>query len=184
MVCGPITPMIPSYARDAPQFSLSRPQELPRFLQQMEDMWNGAGVVDDEERKSLVGKYADQQSEDEWRALDTYQLGFTWLEFKTQLVASYPEVAAAERGTPSRLRQLCRERERIGLDDLEALYAFRRSFLAESRKLLRKPAVMSNRELVEMFVGSLSEPMALAVFQFLGSKVDESRRERRPENQY
>ena len=184
MVCGPITSLIPSYARDAPKFCLSRPQELPRFLQQMEDMWNGAGVVDDEERKCLVGRYADQQSEDEWSALETYRKGYSWLEFRTELLDNYPEVAAAERGTPARLRQLCLEQERIGLGDLGALYAFWRAFLSEAKKLLRAPAVMSNRELVEMFIGSLSEPMALAVIQFLGSKVDERRRERRPEDQY
>ena len=176
--------MIPAYARDAPQFSLSHPKELSRFLQQMEDMWNGAGIVDDEEKKCLVGRYADQQSEDEWRALDTYQSGFTWLEFKAELVASYPEVAAAERGTPSRIRELCREREGIGLGDLEALYAFRRAFLSEANKVLKAPAVMSNRELVELFLLTLSEEMRSAVWDFLGSGASANSKQRRPEDRY
>ena len=55
----PIVPIIPDYARDAPKFDLGRPQELPRFLRQMEDMWDGAGIVDDEEKKRLVGNYAE-----------------------------------------------------------------------------------------------------------------------------
>lgn len=184
MVNGPIVPIIPDYARDAPRFSLGRPEELPRFLRQMEDMWDGAGIVDDEEKKRLVGNYADQQSEDEWRALDTYQSGFTWLEFKAELVESYPEVAAAVRGTPSRIRQLCREWEGIGLGDLGALHAFRRAFLSEATKLLSAPAVMSNRELVELFLLTLSERMRLAVWDFLGSRANASLKQRRPEDRY
>src|SRR5882757_6488777 len=184
MVNGPIVPIIPSYARDAPKFSLTKPQELPRFLQQMEDMLNDAGVVDDEEKKRLVGRYADQQSEDEWRGLDTYQLGFSWLDFKAELVANYPEVAAAERGTPSRIRELCREREGIGLNDFGALYAFRRAFLSEAKKSMRAPAAMSNRELVELFLWTLSEKMRLAVWNFLGSRGGAKSKQRRPEDQY
>jgi hypothetical protein len=181
---SPILPIIPAYARDAPRFSLTKPQELPRFLQHMEDMWNGAGIVDDETRKSHLGKYADQQSEDEWRTLDTYQLGFTWLEFKAELVANYPEVAAAERGTPARIRQLCREWEGIGLGELGALYAFRRAFLSQAKKLLMAPAVMSNRELVELFLWTLSEKMRSAVVNFLGSRAGAKSKQRRPEDQY
>src|SRR5277367_4633092 len=104
MVGGPILSMIPAYTRDAPKFSLGQPQKLPRFLQQMEDMWNGAGIVDDEAKKSLLGNDAHQQrlqSEDKWRALAMYQAGFMWLEFKAELVANYTEVTAAVRGTPS-----------------------------------------------------------------------------------
>jgi len=67
-----------------------------------------------------------------------------------------PEAAAAERGTPARLRQLCNETQGIRLGDLTTLYTFRRSFLAEARKLTKPPTAMSNRELVELFIGSLS----------------------------
>jgi hypothetical protein len=47
-----------------------------------------------------------------------------------------------------------------------------------------QPAVMSNKELVELFIGNLSEPMSLMVFQFLGSRKDERRSKRRREDQF
>jgi len=176
--------MIAPFARDAPNFSSKQPLELKRFIREMEDIWNDVGIMDDEEKKRLIGKYADFESEEEWQTLETYQRGYTWLEFKAELVENYPEVAAAERGTPARIRQLCQEWKEISLGDLEALYAFLRSFRAEAKKLMRPPAVMSNRELVQLFVGSLSEPMALAVLQFLGSSGEERRAQRRPEDPY
>jgi hypothetical protein len=80
------------------------------------------------------------------------------------------------------------------LGDLTALYSFRRAFAAEAKKLTKAPAAMSNRELVELFIGSLSETMAAAVLQFLGNKAEAgklkaaeaacSKTTRRPEDKY
>ena len=163
--------MIAPGARDAPKFSSKKPHELRRFLRMMEDLWNEAGIDDDDARKALIGKYADQESEEEWCALETYESGHTWEEFKEELMANYPEAAAAERGTPARIRQLCSETRKIRLGDLDALYAFRRAFMAEATKLLKPPAAMANRELVELFIGCLSEHLASSILQFLGHNM-------------
>ena len=101
----------------------------------MEDLWQEANITEDEEKKESIGKYADQESEEEWKALDTYEKGYSWGEFKEELISNYPEAAAAERGTPARLRQLCMETKEIRLGDMTALYAFRRAFLTEAKKL-------------------------------------------------
>ena len=49
---GPIVPMILAYAQDAPQFS--------GIAEILAAYGICAGVVDDEEKKRLVGRYADQ----------------------------------------------------------------------------------------------------------------------------
>jgi hypothetical protein len=182
--------MITPGARDAPKFSSKKPQELRRFVRLMEDLWKEAEITDDEVKKESIGKYADQESEEEWKALETYEKGVSWDEFKEELINNYPEAAAAERGTPVRIRQLCAEMRDIRLGDLASLYAFRRAFISEAKKLARPPAAMSNRELVELFIGSLSETMAAAVLQFLGNKAEGqgkssvSKMARRPEDRY
>jgi len=43
--------------------------------------------------------------------------------------------------------------------------------MAEAKKLVKPLAVMANRELVELFIGCLSESMASAVLQFLGNNM-------------
>jgi hypothetical protein len=172
--------MIAPGARDAPKFSSDKPEELRRFVERMEDLWRTAEVTDDETRKESLGKYADQKSEEEWKALDTYERGYTWEEFRKELIANYPEAAEAERGTPARIRQLSRETKGIKLGDLASLYAFRRSFIAEAKKLARPPSAMSNRELVELFIESLSEPMAAAVLQYLGNQAEQRNVVQRP----
>ena len=124
--------------------------------------------------------------------------GHSWDEFKDELIANYPEAAAAERGTPARIRQLCRGTEKVGLGNMPALYAFRRAFMAEAKKLQKPPDTMANRELVELFISCLSELLASALLQHLGNQYsnpstvsngkrkegDNERLARRPEDQY
>ena len=116
-----------------------------------------------------MGKYADVVSEEEWKELRTFESG-TWEEFKAELIANYPEAAATARGMPRRIRQLCAETSKIKLGDLPALYHFKRAFLTEARKLQKPPHIMSNRELVELFVGCLSDALGSAALQYLGNR--------------
>lgn len=161
--------MIPPGSKDAPRFKSDKPEELRRFIREMEDLWSYANVTKDDQKKSMIGKYADRDSEEEWSAFKSFGKDYTWKEFKEDLIRNYPEAAAAERGTPARIRQLCKGTAKIRLGDMPALYAFRRAFGAEAKKLLVKPPAMANRELVELFISCLSDHLASAVLQFLGS---------------
>lgn len=176
-------------SRDAPKFSSTKPKELRRFITQLEDLWKEAEVTEGREKKQSLGKYADQDTEEEWKALETFDDGYSWAEFKKELLDNYPEASAAERGTPARIRQIVREADKIELGDTAKLYTYRRAFLAEAKKLQKSPAVMSNRELVELFMGGLSMSMGQAILQYLGNistKGKETRvpEQRRPEDRY
>lgn len=186
--------MVAPGTKDAPKFSSRKPTELRRFLNRMEDLWESAGVTDDEEKKKSVGKYADQDSEEEWGAFEKFAHGNSWEEFKEELLENYPEAAAAARGTPARIREVCSEYRNIRLGDLVTLYQFRRAFLVEAKKLTKEPRIVSNRELVELFIGCLSNPNAQAVLQYLGNmhkpedkgkgKEGQGAVSRRPEDKY
>jgi hypothetical protein len=155
-------------SRDAPKFSSTRPKELRRFIRLIKDLWKEAGVTSDKERKESLGKYADQESEEEWSALETYGDNYNWEDFRKEILDNYPEALAAERGTPSRIRHIVQEADHIEMGNTSRLYTCRRAFQAEANKLLKKPAVMSNRELVELFMGGLSPLFGQAVLQYLG----------------
>ena len=181
--------MIAPGAKDAPRFDSDKPEELRRFIRQMEDLWSDANVTKDDVKKSMIGKYADQSSEEEWSAFKSFEDKHSWNEFKEELIRNYPEASAAERGTPARIRQLCRGTAKVRLGDMPTLYAFRRAFGAEAKKLLKEPPAMSNRELVELFISCLSDHLASAVLQFLGSNstakvVSSTGLPKRPEDKY
>jgi hypothetical protein len=184
-------PMISPTAKDAPKFKRSEPEELSRFIDIMESLWANAGIENEDEKKHSLGKYADKKTEDQWKAFETYGAGHTWEEFKEELLDNYPEAAESERGTPRRLKELCKKEKGIRMGDLSTLHAFRREFVSEAKKLGKEPAVMSNRELVEMFIGTLSQPFAAAVIQYLGNQPENKKGKqssggtsRRPEDRY
>ena len=164
--------MVAPVSKDAPRFKSSRPEELKRFIDLMEDLWKEAGITNDQAKKESIGKYADPDSQEEWAAFDTFEAPHSWEAFKEELMENYPEVAASERGTPARIRKLCRETGTVQMGDMDALYNFRRSFMAEAKKLRKPPAVMANRELVELFIGCLEDNLAQAVLLYLGNKFD------------
>jgi hypothetical protein len=190
------TRMIYPGSKDAPKFKSDSPRELRRFIRLMEDLWQDVGVTDDKQKKIMLGKYADQNSEEEWAAFDAYKEG-SWKEFKEELLENYPEAAAAERGTPARIRQICSETHKIVLGDMPSLYAFRRAFMAEAKKLQKDPEVMANRELVELFISCFTDSLASAVLQYLNhnppkpkaktgnsNNPNEKKETRRPEDKY
>ena len=125
----------------------------------------------DSEKKESIGKYVDQESEKEWEALEAFIKGYTWDEFKKELLDNYPEASAAERGIPARIWQIVWEANNVELGDTVKLYSYQWAFLAEANKLMKPPAVMSNRELVELFMGRLSLTMGQVVLQFLGGSA-------------
>jgi hypothetical protein len=137
--------MVAPGSKDAPRFRSSKPEELRRFIRLMEDLWQTAGITDDETKISTIGKYADQDSEEEWEAFESFGEGHSWTDFKNELIANYPEAAAAERGTPARIRQICADTSKVRLGDMVALYKFRRSFMSEAKKLQKPPVTIFTR---------------------------------------
>ena len=151
--------------RDAPRFKSEHPKELRRFIRQLEDLWKEAGIDGSQEKKESIGKYADQDSEEEWRSFISYGGDYSWEEFKAELLDNYPEAAEAETGSPDRLREIIREAGNIKIGDLTKLYKYKRAFMSEANKLKRQPWNMSNRELVEQFMEGLSLNLGKEVIQ-------------------
>ena len=143
--------------REAPKFKNDEPSGLIRFLERMEELWKECSINDDRIKVKTVGRYADPQSESEWKALTHFENG-TWNEFKTELISSYPEAIDQVEGSLPRLREVCRANPRIGVRDEAPLKKLKREFMAQAtRLLLIKPPIISNRELVEHFYGCLDE---------------------------
>ncbi|SJL08034.1 uncharacterized protein ARMOST_11393 [Armillaria ostoyae] len=142
-------------SRDAPKFDSDEPENLRRFLGQMEDLFSDYSITDDDEKKKKLVRYTDARTEEEWQALDEYDSG-TFAEFKEAVLKNYPEAADAETGTWERLTRIARKFSNLGADERESYLKFKRRFLTEAKKLQKPPALVTNRELVEKFTESLS----------------------------
>lgn len=142
-------------AREAPRFNGERPSNLRRFLDMIEDLYKDCKIVDAEEKKEFVLRYIDADSEEEWKFFGSFKTG-TWEDFKAEIIENYPEAANAAGGTLLRLENLLKNNKDLQAEELNAFLAFKRKFTVEANKLLLPPACISNRELVQKFLGSLS----------------------------
>ncbi|KAH9484673.1 hypothetical protein JR316_0001572 [Psilocybe cubensis] len=160
--------------RSAPKFNESEPTELLRYLEEVEELFKKYDVTEEKDKKKTACKYAPAATEAEWKAFSSYDKG-TWIEFKRDLIASYPEVVLLHRGSIATLDKLCKTYK--GNNQLESnestrLAAFVRPFRAEAVKLLKDPALVSNRDLVTRFMGCLSDEFARRVSIKLDSDSD------------
>jgi hypothetical protein len=169
--------------RNAPEFDGTRPQELRRFLRRMEDLFNIYGINGEEDRIQQVVKYTDADTEEEWKAFDSYG-GKDWKDFIEEVISNYPEAECAQEGAMFRLNDICSRFRNLGITDRIDILSLKRKFVAESKKLRTPPALISNLELVNKFASCLSADLKAQVFSRLNYHRNSKDTKRRREDLY
>src|SRR6202023_192814 len=78
--------------RKAPKFDSDNPEELLRYIKDVEFCLQAAGITDVAKMKEVSRKYADFRTANDLTTLKPYKSG-TWEEYKTELVSNYSEDA-------------------------------------------------------------------------------------------
>lgn len=160
-----------SSKRDSPRFRNDRPEELRRFLSQMEDLFAQNKVTDDNEKMRYLATFAAADVEEEWTALDTYGAG-DYEKFKEEVISNYPEAANAEIGTLRGLYNRIKKYKNIEQDDANEYMSYKRAFMAEVTKLNKqKVPIASNREYVQLFLSHLSDTFHQLIITRLTAKT-------------
>ena len=158
----------------------------------MEDWFAEEGVTDDGEKKKCIVKYLDPEPEAQWKALPKFETG-TFTEFKAQVMAAYPKAEEVLKGSVTALKRKIKKLGPVAADDRDDLLALVRIMTAEVVKLKNiSPPIHTNRELVELFLGSLTKDFAVRVASKLSVhrlvhaniQVAEQNTMRNPEDMY
>ena len=139
-------------AKGAPSFNEKEPEELPRYLEDVDELIKTHSITDDEEKKALLVRYTKLAVERQWKALPAWEKGKTYEDFKTAVLAEYPEVDSLTAGTRRRLEDVLHKYKGLVEYDLSDLMAYKREFNAEASSL---GDLLSNSVLVELFLSSL-----------------------------
>ena len=147
----------------APSYDRNRPEELLRYIEDVEKEMIRASITVDQDKKDWLRHYADQRSSDEWTVLETYpsEKG-SFDDFKEELVSHYPEATDSLEGSIARLDKLCAKSRPLTMDNLSVILEFIRGFKFEGRKLLTGGCI-SNREIVTKFLNCLEPGMRQSV---------------------
>ncbi|PPQ71614.1 hypothetical protein CVT25_007998, partial [Psilocybe cyanescens] len=161
-------------SRDAPKFDELEPSELMWFLERMEDLFKQHSVAETDKKLTVTKYLANAKMVREWKTMPTYING-TWLEYKTELIKSYPDALKLAKGSLIALDRTCwlySGHNRIESHDDSGLAALTRAFRAEAMALLEPPALVANRDLVDRFLKCLMPEFAREVKYKLSTILD------------
>ena len=96
--------MLKPSEKNAPSFDLSKPEELSRFFERIEDWFSDKNISDDDDKKRHIVRYLDPDSEVQWKVLPEFTVG-TFQEFKDEVMAVYPQVEEVMKGSVSALKR-------------------------------------------------------------------------------
>ena len=121
---------------NAPIFDRSRPQELPRFFEELEYLFQLANITNEAARKRHMLRYVDFDTEQLWKYLPSYSdASATYCDFKLEVLSFYPDV---DLYSMSDMDALIAERQRLGFSSVNELGDFHLRFLAISDWLIKK----------------------------------------------
>jgi hypothetical protein len=132
--------------KSSPAFDNKTASSLSRFFCHIKQIHTGAKIVDDDEKKALATNYIQEDdTRMEWEGLE--------------------EKEDTQTGSLSRLRAICETHDGLGKGDVGKVKRFSLAFSNEAKKLVSEPAIITNRELVEMLVGTLEDEASTMINQ-------------------
>ena len=155
-------------SKDAPKFTEDNESNLLKFLKVMNQLFTNHGITGADRKEKLVS-YVDQPTEDIWTAMPEYAATTaSYEDFIDKIKESYPAVVDASRGSLVRLHRVFDEYEDIRPKDQTSLHGLIRKTRAETSKLNQTGNnIFTNREVVKLFLGSLSKTFAGLIVQRL-----------------
>ena len=108
----------------APKFSAYQPRELRRYFEELDNLFAGAAIMDDQTKKSQACRYLDFESADLWQNIPTFAAGSTYDNWKEELYKLYPGAEADKKYTVADMDKLVGERYRAGIYTLEELASY------------------------------------------------------------
>lgn len=142
-----------TWEKDVPRFQTDSVDTLIDFLEQVDEIFALAQIVDQQEKKELLTSYLPAGLRVVWRNMAAYGAGHSYAEFRHAIRGLYPEITVHERGSLSVLNTLCRDAGVIEVKEEGRL----RRFGLEFRALVAKtPAVITNCDACQKYLNVLS----------------------------
>ncbi len=151
---------IPTPWRDRPTFDGKTAGSLKRFIRNIRIVIEQGKITDVKVQKSTICSYLeDEDIREQWMTLPKFESG-TLDEWLKEIEELYPELKTVEIGSLRKLRTICKKHEGLTLEDRGAVLRFNLSFLTEANKLMVEPALITNLQLVEMYLDVLDEDVS------------------------
>ncbi len=147
MAAPVVIPMPARGDRVSPKFDPKQPRELRRFFDDLEFLFNRAGVTDEAEKKTHTCRYVDVDTSELWASLPDYtNVGRTYEQLRDAIYELYPGSEEERKWSVADMDKLTGERLRLGIQNLADLGDFHRQFLAITTFLRSKNRISENEQ--------------------------------------
>ena len=123
----------------APTFDATKTHQLPRFLKELEYLFDCANMTTDDEKKKQLLRYVNYNIEQIWETFPEYKDATkTYVEFNTVIILYYPEASGEFKYSLQDMDSLIRERQQIGIANINDLSFYHLHFVAITTWLMKK----------------------------------------------
>lgn len=156
---------------NSPKFDGKTASSLKRFLRHCASIVDQGQITDiDDQKAKLLDYVHDDDVRDQFEKLDTYQTG-TFEEWCKEIEKLYPEIEDMGIGSLEKLSKICLKAKGLAQNDLGAIRRFSVSFTSEAEKLLKPPASVTNKILVDAILGVLEKGFSTSVESMMNHKL-------------
>ena len=125
--------------RTAPTFDSSKPRELSRYFEDLEQLMRQAAIASDEEKKQQVSCYVDFNTEQIWKTFTEFiDNNKTYNDFKDAILVYYPDASGDFIYSIRDMDLLVGEQQQVGITSTKDLSDYHLQFIAITTWLIRK----------------------------------------------
>lgn len=143
-------------SNSAPKFDSKNPRTLTRYFTELELLFRAAQIVDPQTKKEHVLRYLENDDYEIWSSLTEAQYGYSYSEFKTAVMDSYPGAEVTRKYNLSDVTELTDKWRREGITTSQGLGEYYRDFRNITNYLIGQSR-LSEMEQRRMFVRGFSQ---------------------------
>jgi hypothetical protein len=125
--------------RSAPTFDSSKPRELSRYFEDLEQLMNRAAIETEQAKKEQVLRYVDFSMEQIWKTFPAFSDNTkSYQQFKDAILVHYPDASGDFVYSIRDMDLLIGERQRVGINSTKDLSDYHLQFIAITTWLISK----------------------------------------------
>jgi hypothetical protein len=125
--------------RSAPTFDSSKPRELSRYFEDLEQLMNRAAIETEQAKKEQVLRYVDFSTEQIWKTFPAFSDNTkSYQQFKDAILVHYPDASGDFVYSIRDMDLLIGERQRVGINSTKDLSDYHLQFIAITTWLISK----------------------------------------------
>jgi hypothetical protein len=138
--------------------------EIKTFWDHIDGIWATRPAIPDDDKKDRTLDFVDAiDLKDQWRGITEYGPNYTYEQWKAAILTFYPEIEEMVSGSIFKIQTLCKNARGLERKDLGPFRRFAVAFNSEALKLLSPPALVTNRDLVQVVLDTLAADFAKEV---------------------